>query len=471
MRGPSFAQRTDMNPISGLRDLLWRSTRHWLSALGIFISAVGGLAFLAVFMLQLTGLELGPYAGVISYLIMPAIFAFGLLLVPIGLFLLRRRERAGKPTVFPVFDLNQPRFRTLALVVMIFTIINLLVISTASYKGLEVLHSDQFCGGACHSVMEPEAVAHGVTPHANVYCADCHVGEGAAHFAKSKLRGVTQMWQFMTGDVKRPAEQPTEVPMVNCTRCHADNRYVEDRLKIHKQYSDDEKPVEKTTVWRMRVGGLLDGKWQGGAHAHNGMKIRYLADRTRENITQVEVVKADGSKNTFTSKEAKTPEGAKWFEMSCTDCHNRPAHGFANPEKLVDAAIARGALDPELPFIRKQALALLKAPYVSRDAAVKGITDGMRTFYATKSGPDAVKVDQATKVLVTAWSNNNFPQMNVNWGTYRDYLQHEPGCYRCHDKKHEDAKGDKIQQKCSGTCHEVIATEEEKPEVMDVLFP
>jgi hypothetical protein len=28
-----------------------------------------------------------------------------------------------------------------------------------------------------------------------------------------------------------------------------------------------------------------------------------------------------------------------------------------------------------------------------------------------------------------------------------------------------------VQQKCSGACHDIIATEEEKPEAMDVLYP
>ena len=61
--------------------------------------------------------------------------------------------------------------------------------------------------------------------------------------------------------------------------------------------------------------------------------------------------------------------------------------------------------------------------------------------------------------------------MKVTWGSYVDYLQHEPGCFRCHDKNHENSKGEVIQKKCSGSCHDVIATEEEKPEAMDVLYP
>ena len=49
--------------------------------------------------------------------------------------------------------------------------------------------------------------------------------------------------------------------------------------------------------------------------------------------------------------------------------------------------------------------------------------------------------------------------------------QHDPGCFRCHGSKLVNAKGDSVQQKCSGACHDVITTDDEKPEAMDVLFP
>ena len=34
-----------------------------------------------------------------------------------------------------------------------------------------------------------------------------------------------------------------------------------------------------------------------------------------------------------------------------------------------------------------------------------------------------------------------------------------------------NAKGDAVRQKCSGACHDIIASEEEKPEAMDILYP
>ncbi len=468
------AQPFIQKQVEMVRDLLWRAGRHGLSLLGVLLATVASISILTLFALELGGHPLSTYTGIISFVLLPAIFLLGLLLIPVGLYFLRKREKAGGPVGFPVLNFNIPRLRTLALIVIAVTILNLMLISTATYKGLEVLHSDAFCGGTCHNVMQPQAVAHQVNAHARVLCADCHIGEGAGHFAKAKLRGATQLLQFIAGDVARPVPQPTEVRSEICTRCHTTQRFTEDRLHIRRAYGDEEKAVEKTTVYQMKVGGFRDGKWEG-VHKHNGMNIRYLSDPKRGTITDIEVTRPDGSFEKFTARDVKAPADAQWYPMGCTDCHNRPAHRFFTPQSIVEKALGRGAIDKGLPFIGREARAALGAQYPSHAEAMKGIPAALTAAYARQvPALDAVgmeKVAVAGKLLAEEWTHNNFPEMKVTWGTYTDYFQHEPGCFRCHDKNHETAKGESIQKKCGGTCHDLIATEEEKPEVMDVLYP
>jgi hypothetical protein len=463
-----------LKALSTFRDFLWLAAGHWVSAIGVGLTSLASISFLAVLAIELSGQERGTYAGIISYVILPTLFVVGLVLIPIGIRLRRKREKAGKPTGFPVLNFNDPRLRSITLLVLVLTVVNLMIISMATFKGLEVMHSDAFCGGTCHNVMQPQAVAHLTTTHANVYCADCHIGEGAAHFAKAKLRGATQMLQFFAGDYSRPVPQPTVVPSAICTRCHATERFSEDRLHVRRTYSDAEKAVEKVTIYRMLVGGFRDGKWQG-AHRHNGMRIRYLADEKRTTITEIEVTRPDGSTDKFTAKDVKAPTGSEWVEMGCTDCHSRPAHRFSTPKSVVDRALGRGAIDKNLPFIEREAVGVLKASYPSQDEARKAIPAAMLASYAklspTLDAEGKAKVEAAGKLLAEEWAHNNFPDMKVTWGTYVDYFQHDPGCFRCHDTKHQNAKGEAIQQKCSGACHDLIATEEEKPEAMDVLYP
>lgn len=455
------------------RDFFWRATRQWVSAIGIILATLAAISFLAVLALELSGWERGNYAGIISYLILPLVFVVGLALIPIGLRLLRKREKAGGSTGFPILNFNDPRLRTTALVIAALTVVNLMIVSVASFKGLEVMHNDAFCGGTCHKVMQPEAVGHLQPPHASVHCVDCHIGEGASHFVKAKLRGVGQMVEFFTGDYVRPAPQPTEVRTEVCTRCHDADRYTEGRLHVLRKYGDQETAVEKITIYRTLVGGLRDEKWHG-VHQHNGMKVRYLSNSNRSTISEIEVTRPDGSSDKFVAQEPKAPADAQWYEMSCTDCHNRPAHTFSAPQSIVDGALSRGAIAKNLPFIGREAVAVLKASYPSREEATKGIPAALVASYMhlipALDADGKARVEAAGKVLAEAWSNNNFPEMKVTWGTYVNYLQHD-GCYRCHDEKHKDAHGKAVAQQCSGACHDMIATEEEKPEAMDVLYP
>ena len=73
---------------AGMRDLFWRSTRHWVSALGVFLTTVSAVSFLTILAMDLAGAR-DTYGGIISYLILPLIFVIGLVLIPIGLRLQR----------------------------------------------------------------------------------------------------------------------------------------------------------------------------------------------------------------------------------------------------------------------------------------------------------------------------------------------------------------------------------------------
>jgi hypothetical protein len=57
--------------------------------------------------------------------------------------------------------------------------------------------------------------------------------------------------------------------------------------------------------------------------------------------------------------------------------------------------------------------------------------------------------------------------MKVTWDTYPNHIGHKqsPGCFRCHDKKHATADGEKITKKCD-TCHALLADEETDPAIL-----
>src|ERR1019366_1759060 len=79
-----------------------------------------------------------PYIGLLIFLILPGIFVLGLLLIPLGIWLRRRSlTRSGKlPAVFPAIDLGLPVVRHTLEYVVAATVLNLLIVGTASYRGV-----------------------------------------------------------------------------------------------------------------------------------------------------------------------------------------------------------------------------------------------------------------------------------------------------------------------------------------------
>src|SRR5512140_3569895 len=154
-----------------MREAFILFTRSIVSLVGSILTTVAFVVFVSLFAIESFGHVGGPYLGIMAFLIVPAIFVVGLVLIPIGIWRQRvkerRREAAGQaPSIAPVLDFNQPRTRNIAFVVVVLTTVNFVLIATGTYKSVEVMDSTGFCGGACHSVMSPENTAYSRSPHA-----------------------------------------------------------------------------------------------------------------------------------------------------------------------------------------------------------------------------------------------------------------------------------------------------------------
>jgi hypothetical protein len=157
--------------------------------------------------------------------------------------------------------------------------------------------------------------------------------------------------------------------------------------------------------------------------------------------------------------------------MDCVDCHNRPTHIFELPETAVDKAMSTGRISPALPFIKKEAVAALRADYPTREAARQGIADRINKFYQGKgSQSDPAAVARAIEAVQAIYATNIFPDMKVTWGVHPNNIGHQdsPGCFRCHDGNHTSADGKTIPNDCA-TCHDLLAMEEKDPKVLKDL--
>jgi hypothetical protein len=457
-------------------------TRSSLSIAGTAIAVVGAALFITLFVIQNIGFRGGPYLGIITYLLLPAVVVAGLVLVPVGIWRQVKREKSavahGESTPgLPVIDLNSARTRKALATFGVLALIGAVVLAVGTYKGVEYMESVEFCGTTCHTVMQPEYTAFQRSPHSRVACADCHIGAGADWFVKSKLSG---SWQLVAVTFNLyPTPIPTPVHNLRparetCEECHWPTKFAGDKLRVRVHYADDEKNTEMHNVLLVKIGGE-HGRTSSGIHWHvdPGVTIRYLTDDKRETIYDVELTAKDGTKKLFKPKDP-APAGTQWRTMDCVDCHNRPTHIYRQPQNEIDVALDQGTIDKTLPFIKKEGLRAVQVEYPSHEAARAGIAKDIADYYA-KNYPEVAAqqkdaVAAAGKALGDIYAWNVFPAMKVTWGTYPNHLGHKdsPGCFRCHDKKHKTDDGDKISKDCD-TCHTILAEDEEDPAILRTL--
>lgn len=425
------------------------------------------LLFAALFSLEALGLVTNPYAGLLVFLAIPAIFLLGLLLIPIGITLERRRRRRhpeAPPADWPVLDLRLARQRTIVAVIVVLTIGNVILLSVASYGAVHYMETASFCGEVCHTTMEPQFAAYQVSAHARVPCVACHVGAGVEALVESKLAGTRQLWHVMRGTVQKPVPSPVKAmrpARETCETCHWPEKFHGDELRVFREYAEDEKNTEETTALTMYVGGGSARLGIGtGIHWHMNLdnEIEYVAtDSSRQVIPYVSLRRRDGTVREYVVA-GTTPEqlaaGVR-RRMDCLDCHNRPAHTFApTPERAVNDAIARGRIPRDLPFVRREALAAVSADYPDKNAALQAIGARLRDFYRTQPAANDRSIDRAIAATQDLWARNVFPAMRVTWGTYPNNIMHNdfPGCFRCHDDEHKAKDGSVIRQDCE-ICH------------------
>jgi hypothetical protein len=450
-----------------------RFVRNTISIVGLVLVTTSAVLFLIVFLADLFGLHTNPYLGIVFFLILPALFIFGLALVPIGAVLERRRQRSGRaPSAsrWPRLDLNDPVQRRGVFIFLTMTLANIVIVSLAAYRGIEFMDSVQFCGQVCHGVMKPEFTAYQDGPHSRVTCVQCHIGAGASWFARSKISGTRQVLAVTFHTYSRPIPSPVQnlrPARDTCEQCHWPEKFHGDKIVRVYEYAEDENNTESVTTLQVHVGGGSErlGIAQG-IHWHMNVAndVEYIAtDEKRQVIPWVRVKDRFGNVREYTAEGAKPEDLAKGERrrMDCMDCHNRPSHPMAaTPERAVNEVMARGDIPKSLPFIRREAVKALKTSYPDQERAAEGISRTLRDFYRSQYAADYMSrrqdVEKAVQATTGVYRRNVFPEMNVQFGTYASNIGHIdfPGCFRCHDGNHKTQDGKEIGQDCD-TCHTI----------------
>lgn len=463
-----------------IRPLVYLS-RNLISRIGVVVTSTSALTIIVTFAFSS---PTNPYIGILHYLVLPAVFVVGLVLIPLGMLREYRRERrlGLLPASYPKIDFSQRELRRTALFVAAMTAVNVPIFAIASYRGVVHMETTQFCGQTCHTVMEPEFTAYQRSPHARVACVDCHIGPGAPWFVRSKLSGSYQVVAVTFNLYPRPIPTPVHnlrPARETCEQCHWPEKFSGDKFFVKTKYGDDENNTTAKTVLLLHIGGKSANNSLIGIHGrHLGVTTYVATDDKRQVIPWVDYRNPDGSVTEFLTTENPPPAAdlAKGERrvMDCMDCHNRPTHTFDLPEDAVNRAMAADRISPSLPFAHKVSVELLRRNYASRLAAQTAIPEALREYYRKNYfavyNRERAQIERAAEALLEIYNGNVFPQMNVTWGTYPNNLGHSdyPGCFRCHDGNHQSKDGRVITQDCNA-CHNLLAIDDPDPQILREL--
>ena len=451
------------------------SSKNWISLIGATISAVAMLMIVFLLTVSLAFNQGGSYLGLIIYIVLPAFLIAGLILIPIGMIRKRKqlnaqgiKENISRP--LPFVDLNLPEHRNATFIFIIGTAIFLFISAIGSYETFHYTESVSFCGETCHTVMIPEFTAYQTSPHARVKCVECHVGEGADWYMRSKLSGLRQVYKTFIGDVPKPILTPIHNlrPARDiCEKCHWPQKFYSRTIRMERHYLRDEENSEWDINLVMKVGAKFDALGlEEGIHWHINpdVKVEYAAtDYRRQNIPWVKLTnKKTGQVTVFESADDPLDEGEidtlEIRDVDCIDCHNRPSHDYKPPEFFINNAITAGNISRELPEIKSIATSICAQEYSSTDSALAEIKLSIEDFYS-ENYPEVIEeqnelLQEAITSVQKQFSQNIFPEMKVRWDQYPLNIGHikSPGCFRCHDDNHVSESGKLISKDCN-ICH------------------
>ncbi|MEE4272508.1 MAG: NapC/NirT family cytochrome c [Thermoanaerobaculales bacterium] len=465
---------------------LFNHANNLVTMTGVALTTISAVVIVTFIIAEIFGAIENPYAGIFGYVVMPGFFVLGLLLIPSGMWMRRRRIRregadARGRVEFPVFDFNEPKIRRVVMIALALTIVNAVIFGASSFIAVEKMETVAFCGETCHTVMQPEHTAYQESPHSRVACVECHIGPGASWFVKSKLDGLRQVWHTALNTYHRPVSTPLRTlrpARETCEQCHWPGKHHGDKLRTIVRHRTDEQNTPSYTVMLLKTGGgSLDLGRHGGIHwwhIESDNVIRYVAgDDRRNSIVWVELTTADGQVRTYTRDGDELPPAVELEKqarvMDCIDCHNRPTHLFHPPPKALDWVLETHPELIDLPFYKQQAQAAVSAEYATHAEGVATVRETMLEYYQSQY-PDFMAntpelVATGSDLAAQVYARIAFPEMDTNWETHPNHIGHEdfPGCWRCHDDEMATDDGKHAIPMDCENCHVFLVEDASEP--------
>jgi hypothetical protein len=365
-------------------------------------------------------------------------------------------------------------------------VVTVLVVFTGA-RTLAWMESPEFCA-RCHT-MAPEVSEHAYSAHARVECSQCHIGSGLKGFAVAKAGGLRQTAKLLLGTYVDPIPPAADVmPPANdiCLKCHDPAAQKSNALVTKAHFLEDETNTEQRVALVLRQSD--DGNTSDGIHWHVLSKVSYVpSDENAARIDWVGVERADGTEDEYLAEslvEISEHAGAKADKlsasedsrrMSCYDCHNRAGHAEPLPGKAVDQAMMEHAISPSIPWIKKNALAMVANGFATDEElqrAVRGLTAEYHRDYPYLFVGQPQVIGRSLGTINQLGVQFMEAKAAEQGDVYPNYLGHtdSSGCFRCHDGGHfkivEGRLSDEPIPSACSTCHTFPTSGENAPSVM-----
>jgi nitrate/TMAO reductase-like tetraheme cytochrome c subunit len=361
--------------------------------------------------------------------------------------------------------------RTLMLGTVTTVVVGLVALAILGAGGIvawEYSNSNAFCADNCHAVHPEEPRAYAAFSHARVQCVECHMGRlptlqlmtlKAAHYHEL-LGMITGYKRPLTATTLRPARD-------SCEGCHWPSVNHDDKVRTKVHYGTDEKNTETRTRLVVHTGGgEAREKATRGIHWHIDQNVEYVSDDVQKRtIPWVRITGKDGKTSTYFDASSKVSRAemdqAQKRKMECSDCHNASGHPFVNPADRIDHAMLEGTIDRSLPAIKARALAI-----VDKASALHGPLEEQIPKFRQIIAEAAPKGEMTPEVkaaegkfaaaMLEILKLSEFEAKDLTWQSFPNHVGHKdsPGCFRCHDGKHFNEKGEAIRLQCT-LCHDI----------------
>ncbi len=356
----------------------------------------------------------------------------------------------------------------------------------------EYSNSNAFCTNMCHAVHPEEPIAHAASFHARVNCVECHMGRlSTLQLMAIKPTHMNELIGMVTGYERPITTHSLRPARESCEACHWPEARHDDTVRVKYRYADDPKSMESRTTLQMHTGtgtsqasGDIEitpqlrpgGAIKKGIHWHIAQDVEYVAiGPQKQKMALVQVRGADGKvKATYFDASAgisrADADKMETRRMDCIDCHNASGHPFTNPADLVDDAIEEGRIDRSLGSIKARSDAIIKT-----SAGIGGPDSERATKFAqiiaaaapkdiapANKDKEAKFSKEMQQILMLTSFSGEIHGKPLTWKNFPNNVGHKdfPGCFRCHDGKHVNEKGEAIRLQCT-LCHALPQVQKE----------